>query len=137
MSKVIRIGDVAFDARQYAINGTGILGIKKSGKSWLAKGIAEQMLIMGIPIIVFDAIGVWRHLKRAAGPGGRGFPIVVAGGKDPLRDAIADTVKKLLDQKYPVVLREVAEMGHQYIDGGAGVPVMDELVRWIDSLDRL
>lgn len=83
MSKVIRIGDVQFDAQQYAINGTGILGIKKSGKSWLAKGIAEQMLIAGIPIIVFDAIGVWRHLKRAVGSGGRGFPIVVAGGEEP------------------------------------------------------
>lgn len=83
MSKVIRIGDVEFDAQQYAINGTGVLGIKKSGKSWLAKTVAEQMLIAGIPIIVFDAIGVWRHLKRASGPSGRGFPIVVAGGEEP------------------------------------------------------
>lgn len=108
MTKIIRIGDVEFDARQYAINGTGILGIKKSGKSWLAKGIAEQMLIAGIPIIVFDAIGVWRHLKRAAGPSGRGFPIVVAGGKEPdlpLTPANAkEIVRAAIRENIPLVI---------------------------------
>lgn len=105
---VIRIGDVPFDAQQYAINGTGILGIKKSGKSWLAKGIAEQMLIAGIPIIVFDAIGVWRHLKRAAGPNGRGFPIVVAGGEEPdlpLTTANAkEIVRAAIRENIPLVI---------------------------------
>lgn len=105
---VIRIGDVPFDAQQYAINGTGILGIKKSGKSWLAKGIAEQMLIAGIPIIVFDAIGVWRHLKRAAGPGGRGFHIVVAGGEEPdlpLTPANAkEIVRAAIRENIPLVI---------------------------------
>jgi predicted esterase len=62
---------------------------------------------------------------------------LAVGGKDPLRAAVADTKAKLLEQKYPVVHREVPELGHEYLDGGAGVPVLDELVRWIDSLDRL
>jgi hypothetical protein len=108
MSKVIRIGDIEFDARQYAINGTGVLGIKKSGKSWLAKGIAEQMLLLGIPIVVFDAIGVWRHLKRASGPSGRGFPIVVAGGKEPdlpLTPANAkEIVRAAIRENIPLVI---------------------------------
>ena len=41
------------------------------------------------------------------------------------------------DSKYPVIFREVADMGHQYIDGKAGLPTLEELVRWVDSLDRL
>jgi DNA helicase HerA-like ATPase len=69
VSKVIRIGDVEFDAQQYAINGTGVLGIKKSGKSWLAKTVAEQMLIAGIPIIVFDIHKSGAFAETMAGKG--------------------------------------------------------------------
>ena len=36
-------------------------------------------------------------------------------------------------QKYPVVYHEDKDAGHQYLDDKA----LDELVRWIDSLDRL
>jgi poly(3-hydroxybutyrate) depolymerase len=56
-----------------------------------------------------------------------------AGGKDPLKDSMEDSRAKLLEQKYPVVYREDKDAGHQYLDDKA----LDELVRWIDSLDRL
>ncbi len=56
-----------------------------------------------------------------------------AGGKDPLKDAVVESRTKLLDQKYPVAYREDKDAGHQYLDEKA----LDELVRWIDSLDRL
>jgi S1-C subfamily serine protease len=62
---------------------------------------------------------------------------LIAGGKDPLRDAIKESRTKLADAKYPAVYREVGAMGHQYPDGEAGLPTLRELVRWIDSLDRL
>jgi serine protease Do len=62
---------------------------------------------------------------------------LVAGGKDPLKDAIAESRTQLAEQKYPVGYREIPEMGHQYIDGGPGIAALDELVRWLDSLDRL
>ncbi len=55
------------------------------------------------------------------------------GVKDPLKDSVLDSRAKLLEQKYPVVLREEKDAGHQYLDDKA----LDELVRWIDSLDRL
>jgi S1-C subfamily serine protease/enterochelin esterase-like enzyme len=58
---------------------------------------------------------------------------LVAGGKDPLKDAIKETKTKLVEYKYPVLLRELPNLGHEYLD----VPTLDELVRWIDSLDRL
>jgi S1-C subfamily serine protease/predicted esterase len=57
---------------------------------------------------------------------------IVAGGKDPLAPAIAESKTKLTDHKFPVVYREVSEMGHEYLD----TTTLNELVRWIDSLDR-
>ena len=62
---------------------------------------------------------------------------LISGGKDPLKDAIKDSRTKLADAKYPVVYREVPEMGHQYPDGASSLPALKEMVRWIDSLDRL
>lgn len=58
---------------------------------------------------------------------------VVAGEKDPLVKSIEETKAKLLTQKFPVVYREIRDMGHQYLDE----PTLDELIRWVDSLDRL
>jgi S1-C subfamily serine protease/predicted esterase len=58
---------------------------------------------------------------------------LVAGGKDPLKDAIADTKSVLSEHKYSVIHREIAEMGHEYLDR----KTLEELIRWIDSLDRM
>jgi dienelactone hydrolase len=62
---------------------------------------------------------------------------LAVGGKDPLKASVEDSKAKLAEFKYPVVLREVAEMGHQYLDGRAALPTFDEMARWIDSLDRI
>jgi len=62
---------------------------------------------------------------------------LVAGEKDPLKGPIKDSAAKLREQKYPVIHKEVPDMGHQYIDGRAGVETLKELVRWVDSLDRM
>ncbi len=83
MSKVIKIGTVQIREEDYAIQANAILGIRGTGKTTLAKSIAEQMLDAHIPIIVFDPTGVWRYLKRGAKKGTRGYPIVVAGGVEP------------------------------------------------------
>jgi serine protease Do len=55
------------------------------------------------------------------------------GGKDPLKDSVVESRTKLLEQKYPVVYHEDKDAGHQYLDD----KTLEELVRWIDSLDRL
>jgi S1-C subfamily serine protease/predicted esterase len=57
---------------------------------------------------------------------------IVAGGKDPLAQAITETKAKLNAHKFPVVYREIQEMGNQYFDA----VTLHELIRWIDSLDR-
>lgn len=60
---------------------------------------------------------------------------IVAGGKDPLAKDIAESKTKLTERKFAVTYREITDMGHQYLDFDE--KVLEELVRWIDSLDKL
>ncbi|MBR0855516.1 ATP-binding protein [Bradyrhizobium liaoningense] len=80
MSKTkFKLGAVTIDAQAYGSQGNAILGIRDSGKTYTATEIAELLFEAGIPWISFDVTGVWRFLRV---PGaGRGYPIVVAGGK--------------------------------------------------------
>ncbi len=58
---------------------------------------------------------------------------IVAGGKDPASKDIAAAKPTLIEMRFPVSFREVAEMGKEYLDR----TTFEELVRWIDALDRL
>lgn len=81
---MIKIGSVEMPLQDFVVSRNAILGITKSGKTFTAKGVAEQLMDLKVPIIVFDAIGMWRFLKVPSGKkGGKGFPIVVAGGAQP------------------------------------------------------
>jgi serine protease Do len=62
---------------------------------------------------------------------------LIVGDKDPLRDVVKETKTKLIERKYPVIYREIKDLGRQYIDGRLGIDTLEELARWIDSLDRL
>lgn len=81
MSKFITLGTVKVPIENYATQANAILGIKGSGKTEGAKGIAEQLLDNDIPIVVFDPSGVWRYLKVPKHSGGKAYKIVVAGGQ--------------------------------------------------------
>ncbi len=61
---------------------------------------------------------------------------IVYGEKDPIADAVKDTKAKLSEHRYPVLLRDLKEKGHQYFEP-FNDKTLDEMVRWIDSLDRL
>lgn len=55
------------------------------------------------------------------------------GGKDPLLKSVIESREKLIEHKYPVVYQEDPDVGHQYLDEDS----FDDMIRWIDSLDRL
>jgi S1-C subfamily serine protease len=57
---------------------------------------------------------------------------IIAGDKDPLVKAIAESKDRLVREKFPVVYRELANQGNQYPDQ----KTQAEMVNWIDSLDR-
>lgn len=64
----------------YANQANAILGIREAGKTYTAMKAAEQLLDAGIPIIVYDPVGVWQNLKIGVGKH-KGYSIVVAGGE--------------------------------------------------------
>jgi hypothetical protein len=67
-----------FDVQAVASQGNAVLGIRDSGKSYTAVGLAERFHDAQIPFVAFDPIGKWRFLRM---PGqGIGYPVVVAGG---------------------------------------------------------
>jgi S1-C subfamily serine protease len=58
---------------------------------------------------------------------------LVAGQKDPLAPAVKATKDKLAENHFSVIHREMPEIGHEYMTRD----VLKELIRWIDSLDRM
>lgn len=82
MSK-IELGSLKIDPVELGSQGNAILGIRDSGKSYTATYLAERLFEADIPFIAFDPIGIWRFLRvPGAHRGGRGYPVVVAGGKE-------------------------------------------------------
>jgi S1-C subfamily serine protease len=62
---------------------------------------------------------------------------LAVGSKDPIADGVKDSKAKLTEHKYPVTYRVIEDMGHQYLDGKIGRATLDEIIRWIDCLDRM
>lgn len=58
----------------------GDLAIKGAGKTYDAAKMAEQMIKLGIPIVVLDPMGIWWGLRVGAKPGVEGLPVVIFGG---------------------------------------------------------
>jgi len=87
-----------------------MLGITKSGKTYGAKGIVEQLLDNNIPVIIFDAICVWRWLRspNPDSPKGKGYRVVVAGGSAPdiplTPDSAAEIVRAAIVENIPLVI---------------------------------
>lgn len=76
-----KFGSLTLDAPEFGSQGSAILGIRDSGKTYTATALAERLYDAGVPWVAFDPIGVWRFLRvPGEHKGGRGYPIVVAGG---------------------------------------------------------
>lgn len=79
-------GQLSIDVAAYGSQGSAVLGIRDSGKTYTATLLAEKLHGAGVPFVAFDPVGVWRYL-RVPGPQfapmpGKGIPVVVAGGVD-------------------------------------------------------
>jgi S1-C subfamily serine protease/predicted esterase len=108
-------------------------GMDQGGEMAFALGFRSHGLFRGVAT-TGAAMGGNPRDKVATEP--LSFFLIV-GDKDPLRDAVKETRTKLAERKYPVMYREIKNMGRQYIDGRLGIDTLSELARWIDSLDRL
>lgn len=65
--------------------------------------------------------------------------LMYVGEKDPILEAVRNSKAKLAEHRYPVLLRELKEKGHQYFDPFDETlsEAFKDMARWIDSLDRL
>lgn len=104
--KAFSLDEVGFDPQNYGMQGNALLGIKESGKTYASTLFAERLFEAGIPFTAFDAIGVWKNMRR---PGkGRGYPIVVAGGTEgdlPLTpDNVGDIVRAAMQGGISLVI---------------------------------
>jgi S1-C subfamily serine protease/dienelactone hydrolase len=118
-------------ATEYTVDRQRIIvhGMGLGGQLALYMGMHDRDLFRGVAV-------TGASLTQPAKPNAlnqRMAFFIVAGGKDPRIRAILDTKEKLIEQKFPVAFREIPDMGHQYLDD----ETLQELVRWIDSLDRL
>jgi S1-C subfamily serine protease/dienelactone hydrolase len=60
--------------------------------------------------------------------------LIIAGAKDPLVNEIKEAPKKLTERRYKALYREMKLTGKEYVNDDRDV--FDQLVRWIDSLDK-
>jgi S1-C subfamily serine protease len=116
------------DQRRFVAHGMGV-----GGEMAFYLGFQARALFRGVATVAAN-LGSNPREKLPNQP--LSFFLVV-GGKDPLKPAVGQTREKLAKFKYAVIEREVTNIGHEYIDGKAGLPTLEELVRWVDSLDRM
>jgi serine protease Do len=128
VNQAIRIvqSEYTVDSRRTVAHGLGV-----GGEMAMHMGFQSRALIRGVATVGAHLGGNPRE-KVLNQP--LSFYLVV-GGKDPVQKAVGETKDKLAKFKYPVVLKEIPNLGHEYIDGKLGVPALEEMVRWIDSLD--
>jgi S1-C subfamily serine protease/poly(3-hydroxybutyrate) depolymerase len=108
-------------------------GMAVGGKMAYYLGFQNRALFRGVATVAAEMSSTPRE-KVQTQP--LSFYLAV-GAKDPIKPAVVETKEKLARFKYPVIYQEIAAMGHEYIDGRAGTPTLEELVRWIDALDRI
>ncbi|MBL8797998.1 MAG: PDZ domain-containing protein [Planctomycetia bacterium] len=117
------LGQYTIDRQRVVAHGMGI-----GGQMAYYLGFTARDLIRGVA-----ATGaVMTSPVKETIPNQRLQFFVVAGGKDPLAKDIQESKNKLTTAKFSVVYREIPEMGHQYLDA----KTLDDLVKWLDSLDR-
>jgi S1-C subfamily serine protease len=115
--------EYTIDTQRVVVHGMGI-----GGQMAFYMGFNARDLIRGVA----TTSAVLATQPKDTVPGQRLQFFVVAGTKDPNFKDIAKSKTALGEKKYPVLYREI-EMGKQYLDA----KTLAELVRWIDSLDRL
>jgi poly(3-hydroxybutyrate) depolymerase len=118
------IGEYTIDRRRIVAHGMGV-----GGQLAFRLGFRARDLVRGVATTGAVMADV---PKDSAGNDALSF-FIVAGEKDPIAKAIADSKDKLVERKFPVIFHEIPNMGHQYLTS----ETLDELARWIDSLDNL
>lgn len=84
------------------------LGVRGSGKSYLAMVLAEEMVKAGLPMVALDPLGGWFGLRSSADGKKAGLPVAILGGDHgdvPIEPASGATIADwLVKNRYPTVI---------------------------------
>jgi hypothetical protein len=90
-----------------------ILAIRGAGKSYDAAKMAEEMLKLGVPIVVFDPMGIWWGLR--VGVTGEGLPVVIFGGRHgdlPMPTTVGKNKREIIDEpKMRLMVNSILKAG--------------------------
>jgi hypothetical protein len=85
-----------------------IIARKGSGKSYLARGLAERLLDLKRRLVIIDPLGAWWGLKASADGESAGYPVAVFGGEHgdmPLTSKMGEPLAKLIaSENLPCVI---------------------------------
>jgi len=85
-----------------------IIARKGSGKSYLARGLAERLLDLKRRLLIIDPLGSWWGLKSSADGQRAGYPVAVFGGDHadmPLNASMGEPLAKLIsNENLPCVI---------------------------------
>jgi S1-C subfamily serine protease len=118
------MGAYTTDKRRVVAHGMGV-----GGQMAIYLGFHSRDLIRGVAT---TGAAVTGNPKERVANQPLAFYMAV-GAKDPLKDAVKESKAKLSENHFSVIHREMPEVGHEYLLKST----LQELVRWIDSLDRM
>jgi hypothetical protein len=85
-----------------------LLAKRGVGKTHTASVMAEEMLKLGQPIVVYDPTGAWWGLKSSRNGKSPGYPVVVFGGEHadvPLEEHAGDLIASVIvERRIPAIL---------------------------------
>jgi S1-C subfamily serine protease/predicted esterase len=117
------LGEYAIDRQRVVTHGLGV-----GGQMAIYLGFTERDTVHGVATV--GAV----VMQALDGPRDKRLSFYVAGGAvDPIIKSIAEGRARLVEKSYPVVYREIPNRGREYLEEAQ----LRELVRWIDSLDKL
>ncbi len=117
------LGRYTIDRRRVIAHGMGV-----GGQMAIYLGFSSRDLVRGVATmgaVVTEARDNVANQRLAF--------FLAVGDRDPLARAVGESKTKLMNHRLPVVLREIANRGREYLDAAT----LRELIRWIDALDRL
>ena len=117
------IKEYAVDRQRVVTHGMGV-----GGQMAFYLGFNKRDLVRGVATTGAVVTQVQNN------PRDKRLSFYLAGGAvDPIIKSIAESRVKLAEKNYPVIYREIPNRGREYLEDAQ----IREVVRWIDSLDRL
>ncbi len=116
-------------ANRYTVDRQRIVshGLGVGGQMALYLGFNNRDLVRGVATMG----AVVTNMKDNVA--GQRLTFFMAGGSlDPIIKSIAESRTKLVEKRYAVYYREIANRGREYLDDAT----LRDLIRWIDCLDR-